>query len=448
MASDNISLTSPQKKRKESKYKLWLIGGLTVVFLIILATLMSDEPVVRERAEKFEGVGVVNDKDAANVVMDRRLRQMEKGIESLRGENKELEAELRRAKEKIKENEGLIEGSPFRVLEGFNGEERISSKERVRPENVPEGVVLPPKVRREKVGKVSASKLRNSPFNESRASESSGQQTVGANYSEKKEAQESEIRVLNQEDTETNSMLRRNKNIPAKSSIVKNKMAGFLPATTAVPIVIFTGIDAATGTNGQGNPQPVHFRIQDDGFMAGNGKYRLKGCHGQGSGYGDLSAQRVMVTVTRIVCLDVISDKILETKIKGYLTDSDNIAGFRGPVKNREGAIAGKAFAAAFIQGSAELLAANSTSISAVDGLAVQSTSTGSALRGGVIGGTSSAAEMLAERYIQQMEAIMPTIPLNAGRKGVMHMQEGKVLEWTEYSKEYIERIEPAKGKR
>ena len=42
----------------------------------------------------------------------------------------------------------------------------------------------------------------------------------------------------------------------------------------------------------------------------------------------------------------------------------------------------------------------------------------------------------------------MPTIPLNAGRKGVMHMQEGKVLEWTEYSKEYIERIEPAKGKR
>lgn len=463
MSSDNISLTSPQKKRQASKYKLYLLGALFVVFLIILATLMSDKKVIKERSEKFSGVGAVNSKEAADVVMERRLRQIENRMKELQEVNKDLRGQIARTEAKVKDNESAWENGSLRVLNGENGEKKdLSSVEgvRVRPNNIPEGLVLPPKVRREDASKSGSDvrrRERSSPFIEQGDEFSNSAVTDEISNDEVRDekrvkiadgesSNEPTIRLLSPESTEANSLLRTNKKVSAKSSLVKNKMAGFLPATTAIPIVIFTGIDAATGTSGQGNPQPVHFRIQDDGWMAGHGRYSLKDCNGQGSGYGDLSAQRVMVTVTRIVCLDVMSDRILETKIKGYLTDSDNIAGFRGPVKNREGAIAGKAFAASFVQGSAELLAANSTSITASDGLAVQSTNTGSALRGGFIGGTNSAAEMLADRYIKQMEAIMPTIPLEAGRRGVLHIQEGTVLEWSEYSDAFIEKIEPVKG--
>jgi conjugal transfer pilus assembly protein TraB len=230
--------------------------------------------------------------------------------------------------------------------------------------------------------------------------------------------------------------------VAVKKSFVENPMAGFIPSTSSAPIVLFTGLDALASGAGRGNPEPVLFRIQDDAFLAGDARYRLSNCNGTAVGYGDLSTTRVKLQATRLVCVDLLENRLLEAEINGFITDSDGTLGMRGEVQNREGQIAGKALAASFAEGAAGILTAAGTTVSNANGV----TQTTSALEGfsnGFASGTSNAAAMLAERYIEQMEAISPSITVEKGRRATLHFTEGMKLIWKEYQGAYIEKITP-----
>jgi conjugal transfer pilus assembly protein TraB len=201
-------------------------------------------------------------------------------------------------------------------------------------------------------------------------------------------------------------------------------------------------LDALASGAGRGNPEPVLFRIQDDAFLAGDARYRLSNCNGTAVGYGDLSTTRVKLQATRLVCVDLLENRLLEAEINGFITDSDGTLGMRGEVQNREGQIAGKALAASFAEGAAGILTAAGTTVSNANGV----TQTTSALEGfsnGFASGTSNAAAMLAERYIEQMEAISPSITVEKGRRATLHFTEGMKLIWKEYQGAYIEKITP-----
>lgn len=428
-----VKLTSPEKAEKQRQIKLIIIASCVIVMLIAIATALTGPKKPRITPETFTGITPSDSSKAEASALESRFRSLELTMKQLQEDSQAKEREIARLKE---DNKKLAEES-----KKTQESSRVISDNKNRPNastspvdpNTTQGngeIVLPPKLVREDV-KDKGLTFKPSPFAKPAVANSPA-----------KDADNSSI--INADEMKgTDSTIIENESVPAQVDYVKNNKAGWLPGTSQIPIVIYTGIDALTGGGAQGNPAPVHFRFQDDADLPGNNKYRLAECRGVATGYGELSTVRVQLRATRLVCVDVLEDKIIETAINGFITDSDSIAGMRGPVENREGAILGKAFIASFIQGSADLLAATATPISVVDGAAVQNISASQALRGGVYSGTSNAAEMLAQRYIEQMESIMPTITVAAGRKGMLHISEGKSLVWEDYSKAYTKQIKP-----
>jgi len=246
--------------------------------------------------------------------------------------------------------------------------------------------------------------------------------------------------VIDPETGEGSDFILTNKEVSASKKYVKNPMAGFIPSTASAPIVLFTGLDAVASGAAQGNPEPVLFRVLDHAFLAGDARYRLSNCNGTAVGFGDLSTTRVKLQATRIVCVDQVHNRLLEAKINGFVTDSDGTLGMRGKLQNREGQLAGKALAASFAEGAANILSSAGTVVSTASGLA-QTVSVADNLQNGIAGGTGNAASMLAQRYIEQMEAISPSITVEKGRRAVLHFLAGTKLEWKEYQGAYVEEI-------
>lgn len=433
---------TPQERQKKQKLKLIGVSLFALLLIISLASALFDSGEVNfiTKAE-YVGVGATSSEDQRNETFARKLQEAEKERVEL---NKKLdsllplvellkkqaeEGEERASKANNEDGKSGYISPPVKSGNKEGEAEIVSNKEieEILNDGGDIKVVEPPKILRKSL---SNNNTRDNPFAGKRKESTARKDNSSA--------------VLSLVDsTPTSSKRMTNDVLSVKEKYIKNEMAGFLPATSAVPIVVYTGLDAKAGGGSTGEPEPVHFRFQDDAVLPGNSSYRLVGCRGVAVGTGDLSSVRVKLKASRIVCIDVLEDKILETQINGFVTDSDGTLGFRGKLNNREGNIAAKAFAATFIEGAAQLIQSANTTTQNLGGSTVSSIDGGSALQYGIAGGSGNAAKILSERYIEQMEAISPTIGIGKGRRGTLHISEGTELEWRPYSGAYRKQITP-----
>lgn len=231
--------------------------------------------------------------------------------------------------------------------------------------------------------------------------------------------------------------------VAAKVAYKKNPNAGLLPPNAFAPVALLNGLDASASNAAQSNPQPVLMNIQDHATLPGASKYALKNCFVLGSGYGDLSAERVYIRLVQLSCVDKRDQLVLTAKVEGYLVDSDGTLGLRGKIADRKGRQLAYATMAQFAQGLAGALgSAQSTVTSSALG-AVTSISGGDALRASGLSGAKGAAEQLAQVYLREAQNIFPVIAIESGRVGTIVFTSGAKLEWGEHAGDYVKQVTP-----
>ncbi len=223
----------------------------------------------------------------------------------------------------------------------------------------------------------------------------------------------------------------------------KNPYSGFLPAGSFASVVLLNGLDAGTSSATQANPMPVLMTITGQATLPGAAKYAVKSCFVLGTGYGDLSAERVYVRYSRLSCVDKADKLLLSAEVSGYLVDSDGKIGLRGKVINRQGALLGKALIAGFAQGLSGALGSAQSTVTTTAAGAMSSIGGSDALRASGLSGAQSAAQQLAAFYLKEAQAIFPIISIDTGRTGTIVFTDNASLAWSVGDTQYIKDVTP-----
>lgn len=192
---------------------------------------------------------------------------------------------------------------------------------------------------------------------------------------------------------------------------------------------LLTGFDASTSGYGKNNPEPLLLRIQTPAVLPNDIKANLKGCFVIAEAVGRLDKERADVRLVSLSCLSNEGKAIIDTQVKGFVTDSDSKVGLSGRVVSRMGATTARTIVAGFFGGMGDMLrvAATTQSTSALGSTTtVDSTQIA---KYGIGGGLSEGASSLHDFYLTLAKQTTPVIEVGASKKITVIVSEGKELE-------------------
>ena len=184
-----------------------------------------------------------------------------------------------------------------------------------------------------------------------------------------------------------------------------------LPAGSYVKAKILTGVEVP-----EGKTYPV-LMVLDFSYVAPNDhKIDLSGCFMIAKAEGDLSTERVQMQATKMSCVSK-KGKMFEREVNGFIADDkDGSFAMKGQVNSKQGRVATMAFLASVVDGVGKAVQAAQTSQSTNALGGGSSVLTGDAGKYAVAGGASNAASMVAQWYLQQAQALSPTVSVGSGR--------------------------------
>ena len=191
----------------------------------------------------------------------------------------------------------------------------------------------------------------------------------------------------------------------------------YLPGGTYCKAVVDMGVAASTATNSQGNPEPIKLRLVDDGNLPGGLKGQVRDAVLIGACYGDISSERARCRLETLTWKDKNGTQI-EKEIEGWVVGEDGLAGIRGQVVDRSGAVAREAFGAGMLSAAANFLKFEATSgvFPTTPFGQTNALSKEGALKGAAASGAGSALDKLAEFSIKRAEQMQPVILVASGR--------------------------------
>lgn len=192
---------------------------------------------------------------------------------------------------------------------------------------------------------------------------------------------------------------------------------------------LLTGFDASTSGKGKNNPEPLLLRIQTPAVLPNDIKANLAGCFVIAEAVGRLDKERADVRLVSLSCLSNEGGAVIDTPIKGFVTDSDSKVGLSGRVVSRMGAAAARAVVSGFFSGMGDMLKAAATTTS-TSALGTTSTVDSSQIaKYSVGGGLSEGASNLSDFYLTLAKQTTPIIEVGAAKQITVIISEGKELE-------------------
>ena len=208
----------------------------------------------------------------------------------------------------------------------------------------------------------------------------------------------------------------------------KKKRTVYLPPSF-MEAQLLTGFDASTRGKGSHNPEPLLLRIQTPAVLPNDIKAELQGCFIIAEAVGRLDKERADVRLVSLSCLSNQGKAVIDTPIKGFVTDSDSKVGLSGRVVSRMGASAARAVVAGFFGGMGDALRSSSTTQS-TSALGTTSIVDSSQLaKYSLGGGLSEGADSLRDFYLTLARQSTPVIEVGAAKKVTVVVSEGKELE-------------------
>ncbi|MBY0379518.1 MAG: TraB/VirB10 family protein [Burkholderiales bacterium] len=215
--------------------------------------------------------------------------------------------------------------------------------------------------------------------------------------------------------------------IPNKKDTTQD-VATYIPSNSFTKGVLIGSLSANTGGNANADPTPVLIRLTDLAQLPNSFRSNIKSCMVGGSGFGDLSTERVKIRLTTLSCV-LKSGKAIDIPVKGYIAGEDAKAGIKGMVVTHSGAIAAKAAMAGFLQGLGTVGQAmgQTQTITPLGGVTTTIAPDQAAYAGGGAG-LSQVGSTLSQYYLGMLQQISPAIEVSAGRHITVIFTQGVEL--------------------
>ena len=199
----------------------------------------------------------------------------------------------------------------------------------------------------------------------------------------------------------------------------------YIPEGTYFTGHLLGGIAVSTGLNTPDeNATPVAIklmgRFDPHGRLTTNlstlNKMDLQNCRIMGSSYGDLSSERAIIRLEKMVCEQ--DGVYITSKIAGQIFSSDGLNGVKGTVVATSSKHIKNAAIGGLISGMAGAAKGQDGSTISGAGL-IQTKKKGakSLLGEGVLQGTSNAGDKIADYYLRQAEAMSPILTVPSGAR-------------------------------
>lgn len=203
----------------------------------------------------------------------------------------------------------------------------------------------------------------------------------------------------------------------------------YVPSGAFSNAIILEGADASAAVTASSTTMaPMQFKLTGELHLPDNHRNKkLQGCFVTAGTYGDISSERAIVRTERLSC--VINGKHIDQPVKGHVAFYGK-NGIKGIPVMRNGQMLGLAFAAGALSGLGNAVSQiGNTQV----GLGAARTIEGSeVLRQSAGGGVSTAANKLADYYIQRAEQYHPVIPIGSANRVEVVFQEGFWAEFIE----------------
>lgn len=212
----------------------------------------------------------------------------------------------------------------------------------------------------------------------------------------------------------------------------------YIPSGAFSNAIILEGADANASVTAQTtNVAPMMFKLTGDLHLpANNRSNKLKGCFVTAGTYGDISSERAIVRLERLSC--VINGKHIDQVVQGHVAFYGK-NGIKGTPVMRNGKMLGLAFASGAMGGlgsSVSQVGATTVGIGATSTVGLNDVA-----RQALGGGASTAANKMADYYIQRAEQYHPVIPIGSANRVEVVFQNG-------FWAEFIEDIDSAEQTR
>ena len=206
----------------------------------------------------------------------------------------------------------------------------------------------------------------------------------------------------------------------------------FLSAGSIISGTLITGLDAPTANQSKQDPFPALLRIKHEAILPNRYRMDIRECFLIASGYGDLSSERAYMRAERISCVKK-DGGVIETAMDAYSVGEDGKAGIRGRLVSKNGQLIAMTLLSGFVSGISQAFAPQSvqtfqTGNSPSSQQQFQWPSPEAVAGQAVMGGVSSAAEQIADYYLEMAKNIFPIIEIDAGRKVDFVMVRGMSL--------------------
>lgn len=223
-----------------------------------------------------------------------------------------------------------------------------------------------------------------------------------------------------------------NKARPESEEVVTEKIT--LPGNTIFHGVLLTGAVVPVGKDSEENPVPILMRVKEDAILANNFSADVKECFLSASGTGDLSSERVEFRAERLVCIRD-DGGVLETPIEMWSVGEDGMAGVRGKLVHKAGALVAQATLAATVDSFAQMFSAApipTLSTVASNETLYQQAMSKDAMEAASMKGLSGGMERLTDYLMDLADEILPVLEVHALREIGFVMVKGQTLEFTE----------------
>ena len=203
----------------------------------------------------------------------------------------------------------------------------------------------------------------------------------------------------------------------------------YIPSGSMLTGVLLTGLDAPTGKKATEQTIPVLVRIKDPAILPNMYRADVRECMTVASGYGELSSERAYLRAESFSCIRN-DGGVIDVQLKMFATGEDGMAGMRGRLVSRQGAVVARALLAGFAEGAAQALQPYRVPVLATSTSGNQfSTPSGSdGLRAAGFGGTGDALERIAQYYLDLANQMFPVIEISAGRPVTFVVTTGATL--------------------
>ena len=203
----------------------------------------------------------------------------------------------------------------------------------------------------------------------------------------------------------------------------------YLPLGSFVKCTLLTGVYAPANEN---NPLPVLISVDEAFYGPNNTRIPLKGAFAIGKAVGDVVSKRAIIQIVSFSTV-LPNGQVFEHEANlGYLADSDGRLGIQGELIYNTGKQLSLNFLSGFLAGGSEALSqAETSTVTGAYGQTSQNVS-GNTGRYAMFSGLANSAQGMSSYYQKQLQAMIPAVKIEAGKKVVLVVQKGVQIEGLE----------------